>query len=145
MDPATALILGSLISTAISGGSEGYKSYKTGQFNKQQKQYQESEQKKAELQARREALSKAIGAGKESSFLGMPKQVTPGPETPNFTFSDIASGVGNAAAQGAMQYYGNKMQPSSATSTPAVTAPKRYDYNKSNYNYAPTRQSPYYG
>lgn len=132
MEPATAIIIASLIGSAIAGGSSGYQTYKTGQFNKQQKKFAESESKKQELAARREALARAIKAGEEKSFLDMPRSQASGPEAPNFTGSNIIGGVGQAGAQAAMQYFGNKMQPGVGAGL-QVAKPQRYDYRSNPY------------
>jgi hypothetical protein len=104
-----------LIGTAISGASEGYKSYKTGQYNKKAEALQEEEKKKQLKDARRAALARAVGASNtDVGFLNYPREQKT-LEQPDFTAANMIGGLGSMGANLASSYYANQMTKPSTT------------------------------
>lgn len=109
MEPVSAMLLASLIGTAISGASEGYKSYKIGQYNKKAEAFQEEQAKKQLKDARRAALARAVGASNtDVGFLNYPREQKT-LEAPDFTAANLIGGLGSAGANLASSYYANQM------------------------------------
>lgn len=122
MEPVTALLIASLIGSAVSGGAQVAKGVKQSKYEREVKAATDEERKKQEKEARRAALARAIGA---ASPVYAPNPAKDLPNPPSFVGEDIAGGIGSLTSQLAAYKMANPKIPQQ----PTMPQPSQGFYN----------------